>query len=120
MIETESGKWVNSFVYDDSTVVQYPLNADGSIGEAADVIDCGHGVDPNSSPQGGFHAQASPHAHIVSWTLREIPGGLRKGGRADLRLSPRRRKLVLASVYQCPREPVRAMLPLIRTQAACS
>ena len=30
VVETEDGKWVNTFVYDDSTVVQYPLSADGS------------------------------------------------------------------------------------------
>jgi 6-phosphogluconolactonase len=66
VVETEDGKWVNSFVYDDSTVVQYPLSADGSIGEASDVDRLtGHGKDPNESPQGGGHAQASPHSHIV-------------------------------------------------------
>ncbi len=65
-VETADGKWTNQFIYDDSTVVQYPVNADGSIEPACDCfVLTGHGMDPNSSPQGGGHSQASPHAHIV-------------------------------------------------------
>ena len=103
-VETSDGKWVNSFVYDDSTVVQYPLNADGSIEPACDCwVFTGHGRDPNSSPQGGGHSQASPHAHIVvvdpsgkyliaCEKASEKVYVFRLGGD----------KLVLASIYQCP------------------
>jgi 6-phosphogluconolactonase len=104
VIETESGKWVNQYVYDDSTVVQYPLNADGSIGEATDVDRFNsHGRDPNNSPQGGGHAQASPHAHIVVVD----PSGkflvvCEKAGERIYVYRLGGDKLVLASVYQCP------------------
>jgi 6-phosphogluconolactonase len=104
VVEIEGGKFANTFVYDDSTVVQYPLSADGSIEEASDVhVLTGRGVDPTDSPQGGGHAQASPHAHQVVvdpsgkfLTMCEKAGGriyaYRLGGP----------KLVLASMYQCP------------------
>ena len=65
------------------------LNDDGSIGEMQDVHVCaGYGTDPNDSPQGGGHAQASPHAHIVVID----PSGkflvvCEKAGETDLRLS---------------------------------
>ncbi len=104
VIETADGKWVNSFVYDDSTVVQYPLNADGSIGEATDVDRLtGHGQDPNSSPQGGGHAQASPHTHIVVVD----PSGkylvvCEKAGERIYVYRLGGDRLVLASIYQCP------------------
>ncbi len=66
VVETADGKWAEKFVYDDSTVVQYGIANDGSISDVQDVfVLTGHGTDPNSSPQGGGHAQASPHAHIV-------------------------------------------------------
>ncbi|MCD7927661.1 MAG: lactonase family protein [Oscillospiraceae bacterium] len=66
VIETSDGKWVNQFVYDDSAVAQYPLNDDGSIGECCSaMVLTGAGMDPNGSPQGGGHSQASPHAHIA-------------------------------------------------------
>lgn len=103
-VETSDGKWVNAFVYDDSTVVQYPINAGGSLEPACDCyVLTGHGRDPNSSPQGGGHAQASPHAHIVvvdpsgkfllvCEKASEKVYVFRLGGD----------KLVLASIYQCP------------------
>jgi len=104
VVETEDGRWVNTFLYDDSTVVQYPLNADGTIGEATDVhVLTGHGNDPNNSPQGGGHAQASPHAHIVvvDPTGRFLVVCEKAGERVYVyRLGSD--KLVLASVYQCP------------------
>ncbi len=65
-VETADGHWENRFVYDDSLVVQYPVQEDGSLGPACDVfVLTGHGLDPNQCPQAGGHAQASPHAHIV-------------------------------------------------------
>jgi 6-phosphogluconolactonase len=103
-VETSDGKWVNAFVYDDSTIVQYPLNANGSIEPAADVfVLTGHGRDPNSSPQGGGHSQASAHAHIVvvdpsgkyliaCEKASEKVYVFRLGGD----------QLVLASIYQAP------------------
>ena len=103
-IETSDGKWINQFVYDDSTVVQYPINADGSIEPACDChVLTGHGKDPNSSPQGGGHSQASAHAHIVvvdpsgkflivCEKASEKVYVFRLGGD----------KLVLASIYQAP------------------
>lgn len=103
-VETADGKWVNKFVYDDSNTAQYPLNEDGSIGEACDVFTfTGHGMDPNGSPQGGGHSQASPHAHIVvvdpsgkflvvCEKASEKVYVFRLGGD----------KLVLASIFQAP------------------
>lgn len=104
VVETEDGKWVNSFVYDDSTVVQYPLNADGSIGEATDVDRLtGHGKDPNNSPQGGGHAQASPHSHIVVVDpSKKFLVVCEKAGERVYVYRLGGDKLVLASVYQCP------------------
>ena len=102
--ETEDGKWVNSFVYDDSTVVQYPLSADGSIGDATDVhVLTGHGNDPNSSPQGGGHAQASPHSHIVVIDPSEkFLVVCEKAGERVYVYRLGGDKLSLASIYQCP------------------
>lgn len=66
VVETADGHWVNQFVYDDSNVAMYPVNEDGSIEPCCDCFQfTGHGMDPNGSPQGGGHSQASPHAHIV-------------------------------------------------------
>jgi len=103
VVETAEGRWVEKFEYDDSTVVQYGLEDDGSIGEVQDVfVLTGRGIDPNSSPQGGGHAQASPHAHIVVVD----PSGQflvvceKAGERVYVfRIGSR---LELASVYQCP------------------
>jgi len=102
-VETADGKWAEKFEYDDSTVVQYGLAEDGSIGDVQDVcVLNGHGTDPNSSPQGGGHAQASPHAHIVVVD----PSGkfLVVCEKAGERIYVFRigNKLELASVYQCP------------------
>ncbi len=103
-VETADGKWVNQFVYDDSTVVQYPVNEDGSLEPACDCfVLTGHGMDPNGSPQGGGHSQASPHAHIVMVDpsgkfllvcekASEKVYSFRLGGD----------KLVLASIFQAP------------------
>jgi len=64
MIRTADGGWDVEFVYDDSTLVLYDLQPDGTLGPITDVqVLAGHGPDPNSSPQAGGHAQASPHAH---------------------------------------------------------
>jgi 6-phosphogluconolactonase len=103
-VEIADGKWVEKFEYDDSTVVQYGLNDDGSIGEVQDVFVCaGHGVDPNDSPQGGGHAQASPHTHIVVLD----PSGkflvvCEKAGERIYVFRIGGKRLQLASIYQCP------------------
>ncbi|MCC8156728.1 MAG: lactonase family protein [Oscillospiraceae bacterium] len=103
-VENSDGTWSNKFVYDDSTTVQYPLNADGSIEPACDCfVFTGHGMDPNSSPQGGGHSQASPHAHIVVVD----PSGkfLLVCEKASEKIYVFRLggdKLVLASIYQAP------------------
>ena len=103
-VETADGKWTNQFVYDDSTIVQYPVNADGSIEPASDCfVLTGHGMDPNSSPQGGGHSQASPHAHIVVVD----PSGkfLIACEKASEKIYVFRLggdKLTLASIYQAP------------------
>lgn len=103
VVETTDGKWVEKFEYDDSTVVQYALADDGSIGEIQDVfVFTGRGVDPNASPQGGGHAQASPHAHIVVVDpSRKFLVACEKAGERIyvFRIGDR---LELASVYQCP------------------
>jgi 6-phosphogluconolactonase len=104
VVETAEGKWVEKFEYDDSTVVQYGLAEDGSIGEIQDVhVLTGYGTDPNDSPQGGGHAQASPHAHIVVID----PSGkflvvCEKAGERVYVYRIGGRRLTLASVYQCP------------------
>jgi 6-phosphogluconolactonase len=103
VIETADGKWVEKFEYDDSTVVQYGIADDGSIGDIQDVfVLTGCGTDPNDSPQGGGHAQASPHAHIV----KVDPSGkfLVVCEKAAERIYVFRigSKLKIASVYQCP------------------
>jgi len=104
VVETSDGKWANYFVYDDSTAVQYPLKADGSIEPACDCwVFTGHGKDPSSSPQGGGHSQASPHAHIVVVD----PSGkfLMVCEKASEKIYVFRLggdKFELASVYQCP------------------
>jgi 6-phosphogluconolactonase len=103
-VQTADGKWVEKFEYDDSTVVQYGIEEDGSIGEVQDVhVLTGYGTDPNDSPQGGGHAQASPHAHIVVID----PSGkflvaCEKAGERIYVYRIGGRRLVLASVYQCP------------------
>lgn len=60
----KDGKWTSEYVYDDSTVIMYGLNKDGTIAGINDLVVLqGHGKDPNHSKQAGGHAQASPHAH---------------------------------------------------------
>jgi 6-phosphogluconolactonase len=104
VVETSDGKFVNQFVYDDSTVGQYPLGADGSIEPACDChVLTGHGMDPNSSPQGGGHSQASAHAHIV--VVDPTGKFLLVCEKASEKIYVFRlggEKLVLASIYQCP------------------
>jgi 6-phosphogluconolactonase len=102
-VETADGKWAEKYEYDDSTVVQYGLAADGSIGDIQDVcVLTGHGTDPNISPQGGGHAQSNPHAHIVVVDpSRKFLVVCEKAGERIyvFRIG---NKLELASVYQCP------------------
>lgn len=104
VVETVDGKWVNQFVYDDSTVAQYPVNADGSIEPCCDChVLTGAGMDPNTSPQAGGHSQASPHAHIV----KVDPSGkfLIACEKASEKVYVYRLggdKLVLASIFQAP------------------
>ncbi len=104
VVETTDGKWVNTFVYDDSTVGQYPLAADGAIEDPCDCyVLTGHGMDPNRSPQAGGHAQASPHAHIVVVD----PSGkfllvCDKAGERIYVFRIGTDKLILNSVYQAP------------------
>lgn len=66
VVRLPDGGWSTRYVYDDSTVVVFPLASDGAIAPASDVqIFEGNGPDPNTSPQNGGHAQASPHAHCA-------------------------------------------------------
>jgi 6-phosphogluconolactonase len=103
-VQLADGTWVEKFEYDDSTVVQYGLNDDGSIGPVQDVhVLTGYGTDPNDSPQGGGHAQASPHAHIVAVD----PSGAfliacEKAGERIYVYRIGGPRLHLASVFQCP------------------
>jgi len=103
-VETADGKWTEKFEYDDSTVVQYGLAEDGSISDVQDVcVLTGRGTDPNDSPQGGGHAQASPHAHIVVVD----PSGkflvvCEKAGERIYVFRIGGSKLEIASIYQCP------------------
>ncbi len=103
VVEVADGKWTEKFEYDDSTTVQYGLNKDGSIGEAQDVhVLSGHGIDPFDSPQGGGHAQASPHAHqvVIDPSGKFLVVCEKAGGRVYVyRIGDR---LQIASVYECP------------------
>ena len=66
VVQQNDGTWKTEFLYDDSTIVAYGLGSDGAIGEVRSVVVLdGHGVDPNSSPQAGGHAQSSAHAHCA-------------------------------------------------------
>jgi 6-phosphogluconolactonase len=66
VVKHADGSWSINYVYDDSTLVAYPLQEDGQIGAACDVqVFEGHGKDPNFSPQNGGHAQSNPHAHCA-------------------------------------------------------
>lgn len=104
VVETTDGHWVNQFVYDDSTIAQYPLNEDGSIEPCCDcMVLTGAGMDPNTSPQAGGHSQASAHAHIV----KVDPSGkfLVACEKASEKIYVYRlggEKLVLASLFQAP------------------
>lgn len=104
VVETSDGHFMNQFVYDDSTVAQYPVNADGSIEPCCDcMVLTGAGMDPNTSPQAGGHSQASPHAHIV----KVDPSGkfLIVCEKASEKIYVYRlggKKLTLASLYQAP------------------
>lgn len=53
-------------IYDHSTVALWHLGPEGVAGIADLVTLEGHGLDPNSSPQAGGHAQASAHAHCAT------------------------------------------------------
>jgi len=103
-VQTADGKWIEKFEYDDSTVVQYGINNDGSIGEVQDVfVLTGYGIDPNDSPQGGGHAKASPHAHIVVIDpSRKFLVVCEKAGERVYVYRIGGRRLQLASAYQCP------------------
>ncbi|WP_322047480.1 lactonase family protein [Paraburkholderia sp. J67] len=66
VVRGADGEWTSEFVYDDSTVILYGIEADGALGKILDLkVLTGHGMDPNRSPQNGGHAQASPHAHCA-------------------------------------------------------
>ncbi|MBT2246129.1 lactonase family protein [Sphingobium sp. BHU LFT2] len=66
VVRLPDGGWGTDYVYDDSTLLLYGLEADGCIGALRDVqVFDGHGQDPNFSPQNGGHAQASSHAHCA-------------------------------------------------------
>jgi 6-phosphogluconolactonase len=60
------GSWSVEYVYDDSTVVLFQTEDDGSVGRIRDLhVFTGQGKDPNNSPQNGGHAQSNPHAHCA-------------------------------------------------------
>jgi 6-phosphogluconolactonase len=66
VVRNDAGEWTSEFLYDDSTVILYEVEADGRLGKIRDVkVLAGHGRDPNRSPQAGGHAQASAHAHCA-------------------------------------------------------
>ncbi|CAK8738815.1 6-phosphogluconolactonase [Sodalis praecaptivus] len=63
----QNGAWTSEYAYDDSTVIMYGLNNDGSIAGINDLIVLqGQGKDPNRSKQAAGHAQASAHAHSAT------------------------------------------------------
>jgi 6-phosphogluconolactonase len=60
------GCWNIEYIYDDSTVILFQIEGDGSIGRIRDLhVFAGQGKDPNNSPQNGGHAQSNPHAHCA-------------------------------------------------------
>ena len=104
VVETADGHFVNQFVYDDSNVAMYPIDETGAIQPCCDCFQfTGHGMDPNGSPQGGGHSQASPHAHIVVVD----PSGkfvvaCEKASEKVYVFRVTDGEIVLASVYQAP------------------
>lgn len=104
VVETADGHFVNQFVYDDSNVAMYPVDETGAIQPCCDCFQfTGHGMDPNGSPQGGGHSQASPHAHIVVVD----PSGkfvvaCEKASEKVYVFRITDGEIVLASVYQAP------------------
>lgn len=66
VIQTADGAWTTEYLYDDSTVIVYNVEADGRLGAIRDLqVLTGHGNDPNHSSQAGGHGQASAHAHCA-------------------------------------------------------
>ncbi|MFM6853209.1 MAG: lactonase family protein, partial [Sphingopyxis sp.] len=66
VVRMADGQWGTEYIYDDSTIIVFPLDDDGGIGQPSDVhVFSGHGQDPNFSKQNGGHAQSSPHAHCA-------------------------------------------------------
>ena len=64
IVESVDGAFSVENVYDDSSIALWPIEADGAVGQLADLyVMNGHGTDPGSTPQAGGHAQASSHAH---------------------------------------------------------
>ncbi|WP_216332530.1 beta-propeller fold lactonase family protein [Rhizobium sp. X9] len=62
--QMDDGSWGVEYLYDDSSVIMYGIEADGRLQGIADLAFVkGHGLDPNTSPQAGGHGQASAHAH---------------------------------------------------------
>lgn len=65
VVKTAAG-WSTEYVYDDSTLIMYGLEADGALGAIRDLhVFEGQGKDPNFSKQNGGHAQSNPHAHCA-------------------------------------------------------
>jgi 6-phosphogluconolactonase len=66
VVKGSDGTWSAEYLYDDSTVVQFGLELNGSLAAIQDLkLFNGHGKDPNTSPQVAGHGQASPHAHCA-------------------------------------------------------
>ncbi len=71
VVETADGKWVEKFEYDDSTVVQYGLEDDGSIGEVQDVfVLTGRGVGVSAGPNTCTRPVTRPRTAATSCATR--------------------------------------------------
>ncbi len=75
VVETASGKWMEKFEYDDSTVVQYGLNDDGSIGDIQDVYRLRRVRHRPQRLPAGRRARAgqSPHSHRGDRPVWQVP-----------------------------------------------
>lgn len=105
VLQTADGGWTTEYLYDDSTVIVYDIEADGRLGKIHDVqMLTGHGKDPNHSPQAGGHGQASAHAHcaVIDPSGRYVLVCDKATDRILVfRLGTR---LEIASIYQLPEE----------------
>ena len=122
-VQLADGTWVEKFEYDDSTVVQYGLNDDGSIAPVQDVhVLTGYGTDPNDSPAGRRPRAGQPsRAHRRDRPLGQVHGGVREGrASASTSTGSAARDWSSPPSTSARRGPVPGTSRSTRTRTACS